>query len=995
MFFSPVPPDWNPRIEHAQAVCQRRRPRQKRASCRPWLERLEDRTLPSTYPTLTVNTTLDEMDGGTLASPAGPDMKLSLREAITVANLDAGANTIAFNIPTSDPGFNGSWWTLHVTLYNPLALSAALPTLTDSGTTIDGFSQTANQGDTNPGVVGTGGTVGVDQEPLPQYQKPEIAIDRDGDTGLSAIIDFNPRGLTIDGGASNILIKGMAIYDVGRPLGVADDFDIAILGEAGSGTNRVVEAMLVGVLPDGSDPGLPLERNRAFGVRQQGGGQLTATKSYVGFNGRGGLDGEANDSVVTFTYNEVFESGWASDAHDGIDLNGINGVARYNLSRDNTNMTLVANGGGGNGIELGSQTAGTGGNFVENNTVYGNLSAGISARRGASLNTIRKNVIFDNQVGISVNAEQRVPTNRNQISQNSIYMNFGLGIDLQHNLPGGLLPVQWVGSPDGGNDTALTGQDDCDPDTGSNDLQNYPILTSVLVSGGSTTIAGTLNSLPNTTFTIEFFTTPDGVLFLTNDREGKDFLGSIQVTTGVTGNTGDPCTATFSKTFNTAISDDDVVTATATKFTNNTTPWSTSEFSPSQPVITLAEKVTGGGWYNQPMTGTPTPTLQDDRANFGFNAQYKKTNPVPQGVTNFRYRAANLHFLSTSYATLSLFVVEIAPGVFRATWRGLGKVNNISGYGFRVDVVDAGEPGTSDTFHIKIWQEADQNPFTEEPTVIYDNDPTSVGTVLSGGNIQVHMKPNPLQASGPPAGALADSPALTPEVLQAVVAQAIAWWHAAGVDEASLARLADVKVVIVTLPDNVLGVAANRVIGIDQDAAGFGWSSSGMDLLTVLTHEMGHVLGLGHSDGHDVMAETLVPGVRLVFELWHPEEGSADDAPGFPEVTPQFLSAGFGAAPEGAADFVALVDLPFGREWQERSWSAPTRLEPARRAGTGLWQDLPRALAADGQDKGTMRVPEDGPDSSESLPTGALDLVFSQLEDVALDGTVLKVGSAD
>ena len=44
-----------------------------------------------------------------------------------------------------------------------------------------------------------------------------------------------------------------------------------------------------------------------------------------------------------------------------------------------------------------------------------------------------------------------------------------------------------------------------DGDAGPNNLQNYPVLTSVTNSGGMTHIAGTLNSLANTTFRIEFF----------------------------------------------------------------------------------------------------------------------------------------------------------------------------------------------------------------------------------------------------------------------------------------------------------------------------------------------------------------------------------------------------------------------------------------------------------------------------------------------------------
>src|SRR5262249_13101522 len=43
----------------------------------------------------------DDLDGGTLADPAGPDGTLSLREAITVANLNPGTDTINFNIPGS------------------------------------------------------------------------------------------------------------------------------------------------------------------------------------------------------------------------------------------------------------------------------------------------------------------------------------------------------------------------------------------------------------------------------------------------------------------------------------------------------------------------------------------------------------------------------------------------------------------------------------------------------------------------------------------------------------------------------------------------------------------------------------------------------------------------------------------------------------------------------------------------------------------------------
>jgi len=67
----------------------------------------------------------------------------SLRQAIVDANANPGS-TIAFNIPTSDPGFSpsGGWFTI--------APLSPLPSLTADGTTIDGSTQTAFTGNTNP-----------------------------------------------------------------------------------------------------------------------------------------------------------------------------------------------------------------------------------------------------------------------------------------------------------------------------------------------------------------------------------------------------------------------------------------------------------------------------------------------------------------------------------------------------------------------------------------------------------------------------------------------------------------------------------------------------------------------------------------------------------------------------------------------------------------------------------------------------------------------------
>ena len=138
---------------------------------------------------------------------------------------------------------------------------------------------------------------------------------------------------------------------------------------------------------------------------------------------------------------------------------------------------------------------------------------------------------------------------RNIIRGNSIFSNGGLGIDL--------------------GESGVTANDATDPDLGANNLQNFPVLTSVIWIGGNTTVQGSLNSTPNTTFQIDFYTS--AAVDPSGNGEGAQFLGTASVTTNGNGN------ATFNASFPAALGTGRIVTATATDPNGNTSEFSAGD----------------------------------------------------------------------------------------------------------------------------------------------------------------------------------------------------------------------------------------------------------------------------------------------------------------------------------------------------------------------------------------------------------------------------------
>ena len=207
---------------------------------------------------------------------------------------------------------------------------------------------------------------------------------------------------------------------------------------------------------------------------------------------------------------------------DGILVDGALGAI---VGGSDPNQANVIGGNEANGIET---MGGTGGILVEGNFIgtdstgkllnLGNRENGIQL--ASSSNTIggtgasAANTIDFNGSGQVGSGVQLVGSaNQNAILSNSIFGNAGLGI----NLGDGPTPNHAPGTP------------------GPNNYQNYPTLSSSQSDGSSiTTINGSLYSIANTTFLIQFFASPNAGL--DGFGQGKNLIGSQSVQTDANGN---------------------------------------------------------------------------------------------------------------------------------------------------------------------------------------------------------------------------------------------------------------------------------------------------------------------------------------------------------------------------------------------------------------------------------------------------------------------------
>jgi hypothetical protein len=500
--------------------------------------------------TFTVNSTANHIDqnlaaaacdtGYTVTGAGGePENECTLRAAIEQANYTPGADTINFNIPGSD--------------VKTIAPTTALPKITEA-VTINGYSQPGSHPNTK--AIGSDALLKIELSGASSSGGDGLWITASNSTVKGLVINrWNDAGIELDGsGATGNKVVGNFIgtdpsgtQKLGNYLGILSAGSNNTVG----GTTAAERNVVSGNILDGV---------RIYGPNAMGN---KVAGNYIGTDPSGTKDlGNSNKGVYIYeAKNNTVGGATAGERNvisgnnsDGVRIIGSgasgNKVAGNYVGTDKNGTAALGNGGDGVYIKGAPNNTVGGTTIAERNVISHNGYGVFITDDGASGNRVMQNIISANEyAGVGLYGDTATG---NRILSNSIFTNGDLGIDL--------------------NDDGSTANDPGDADTGANDLQNKPVLSSAKKSStGTTTVKGNLNSTPGKTFNVQFFSNPEGT------NEGKTFLGSASVTTNGTGN------VSFSFSTKKAIRLGQNITATAT----NTSTGNTSEFSGPRKVVAL------------------------------------------------------------------------------------------------------------------------------------------------------------------------------------------------------------------------------------------------------------------------------------------------------------------------------------------------------------------------------------------------------------------------
>ena len=492
----------------------------------------------------------------------------SLRQFITNANEITGANTMRFvpAVPTNATGSGGNWWSV--------TINSELPALTDALTTINGIAYQNDSPKTtrndNPGTVGTGGSVGLDNLTAATFEAKEFEINLN-DMGNNAFV-VNASGA--------YTIRNIAVYNN----------TVGIRVNAGSG--GLLEKNMVGTRADGTDAG---GSNRIdVGVLFDG---LSAVnpliqQNYIAYLNDSGVKSTNQSASITVFNNEIYQAAQTSSTGDGVEGIGVWVIRQNRIHGVGNGSSSVNN--GGNGIELGASTGSSSGNTIRNNTIYNNAVTGVTATNGVSNTLIEKNIIYQNGTNYlsstpkyGAGVKLTTPSGSSQqgirITRNSFYSNYGISIDQVTSGSGAADGV----SPNDGTLVAATST----PNRGL----DYPQFNLATLENGVLVVegfVGTAASKLQQTYTIEIYKAEDdgdsdalievGGALTRPHGEGRYLIGTL--TTTSTGS----FTGSLSIPSGVSLAFNDRITAIAISAANNT-----SEFSANQRVVPTGVTISG------------------------------------------------------------------------------------------------------------------------------------------------------------------------------------------------------------------------------------------------------------------------------------------------------------------------------------------------------------------------------------------------------------------
>ena len=408
------------------------------------------------------------------------------------------------------------------------------------------------------------------------------------------VIAANYQGIYVNGSATNVIVGNFVGTDATGRLSRGN-------------TNGGVQ--VIGAKSAGNQVGGPTAAHR--NVISGNGGLFFSTSAGVALDGSVGTVVAANFIGVDATGTNALGNAAAGLRLRNAPTNIIGGLtlAAANVISGNTDIGLVINAGSANGNRIqgnligtdasGARALGNGAQGIDiqgsadnvvggpepgaGNVIAGNGAGGIEIFSGSAIGVlVQGNFIGTDRTGALALGNDGVgvllESQRNRVEGNTIAFNRSAGVWVTGGVGNTVTANSIHSNTNLGIDLSNFGANPNDPvdlDGGANGLQNYPVLTEALSTASSTVVAGTLNSVTNRSFRLEFFnnTTCDFGIF-GNFGEGRTYLGFLDVSTDGAGN------AAFTFVHPAPIAFGHYITATATD-----TNGSTSEFSQCAKVI--------------------------------------------------------------------------------------------------------------------------------------------------------------------------------------------------------------------------------------------------------------------------------------------------------------------------------------------------------------------------------------------------------------------------